>query len=76
MTWTSLTSTPRSASSSRAARSSGTTSWRPLSVPGSICAPCVISMIEQPEPAGVSWTTLNSSVSCASVSTLKPSFPA
>jgi hypothetical protein len=70
------TSTPRSASSSRVARRSGTTSCTPLSEPGAICPPCDISMIEQPDPGGVSWTTLKSSLSWASVSTLNPSLSA
>ena len=62
MTSTSLTWTPRPASSARAASASATTIWRLSSEPGAILVMPLPIAIEQAEPGGVSWTNRMSSL--------------
>ena len=73
-TWTSVTSTPRSASSARAFVTSLTTSCRPLIDPGGIGGTTPSPMTtEHPDPGGVSCTIRWPSPIFLSWSTWKPS---
>ena len=73
--WTSLTSTPRSASSARAPWMSGTTSCSPWTEPGVIADPSPVPMaMEHADPGGVSCTKRISSLTLWSWSGWKPAF--
>jgi hypothetical protein len=72
--WTSLTSTPRSASSARARSALATTTCRPLTDPGSASVTPLPIAIEHADPGGVSCTNRMSSLTTWSWSGLKPAF--
>ena len=70
--WTSETSTPRSASAARAASASSTTTCSPSTDPGAISLSPRPIAIEHAEPGGVSWTKRISSLTAWSWSAVNP----